>query len=281
LPDLDESVTIEPTMARIRLVALDLDGTLIAVDDHQVHPVVEEAIRRALDREVQVTIATGRSFDFTHAVATGLGLDAPLICHQGTVIRGMDGRMLRNRTLEPEAFTPGLELARARGWQVYLEGRGKLVLEEGRRYSDSLIRIQALPTAWVPDLGQVSWANQFGVYWPGGVRPAYVAELEVAFGAKATVMRTHPDFVNVVAVGVSKGEALSWLAEWLGIPVQAILAVGDSENDISMLTWAGVGVAMGGARREVVEAADWVAPDLAAHGAAAALERFVFGGDDD
>ena len=280
MPDWAESVTIELTMAQIRLVAFDLDGTLIRADDHQVDPVVKRAIRRALDRDVQVTIATGRPFDFARGVAAELGLVAPLICHQGTVIQGMDGRLLRNRTLGPEALAPGLALARASGWQMYLEGRGRLVLEEGRRYSDRLLAIQALPIEWVADLGQVTWANQFGVYCPEGVEAAHVDDLRVACGPAVTVTRTHPDFVNVVPGGVDKGDALSWLAEQLGIPAEAVLAVGDSENDISMLAWAGMGVAMGGARQGVVEAADWVAPGLEEHGAAAALERFVLGGDD-
>lgn len=266
-------------MARIRLVAFDLDDTLMLADDHQVDSVVRSAVRRALARGVQITIATGRPFGFTKPVAAELKLFTPLICHQGTVIQGMDGLLLRNRTLGAEILAPGLELARARGWQVYLEGQGKLVLEEGRRYSDRLLAIQELPTAWVADLGQVTWANQLGVYWSDGAEAAFVADLEAALGSVATVMRTHPDFVNVVPADVNKGEALSWLAEWLGILPEAVLAVGDSENDISMLSWAGTGVAMGGARRAVVEAADWIAPALEEHGAAAALERYVLGGD--
>lgn len=268
-------------MARIRLVAFDLDGTLIRADDHQVHPVVKKAIQRALAQGVQITIATGRPFDFARPVAAELGLVTPLICHQGAVIQEMDGRLLRNRTLEPGVFAPGFALARARGWQVYLEGRGKLVLEVGQRYSDSLLAIQGLPIEWVADLGRVTWANQFGVYWPEGVKTEYAADLDAAFGSLVTVMRTHRDFVNVVPGGVHKGEALNWLAEWLAISPEAVLAVGDSENDISMLAWAGTGVAIGRACEGVVKTADWVAPELEEQGAAAALERFVFGGDND
>jgi Cof subfamily protein (haloacid dehalogenase superfamily) len=266
-------------MAQIRLVAFDLDGTLIRADDHQVRPAVEDALRRALDREVQITIATGRPFAFTRAVAAELGLATPLICHQGTVIQALDGRLLRNRTLDPAALAPGLALARQRGWQVYLEGRGKLVLEAGRTYSGKLFAIQSLPKQWVDDLDAVTWANQCGVYWPDGVEEAYLVELQAAFGPRATVMRTHPDFANVVPAGVDKGEALGWLAEWLGIPAEAVLAVGDSENDASMLAWAGTGVAMGGARPEVVAAADWVAPPFDEDGAAAALDRYLAGGE--
>jgi len=267
-------------MAQIRLVAFDLDGTLIRADDHQIDPVVAGAIRRALDREVQITIATGRSYAFTHGVAAELGLTTPLICHQGMVIQGMDGRLLRNQALSPAVLAPGLALARTRGWQMYLEGKGRLLLEEGWHYSDRLPNIHALPIEWVADLGQVTWANQFGIYWPEGVKAAHVEDLQAAFGPAMTVTRTHPDFVNVVPGGVDKGDALSWLAERLGIPAEDVLAVGDSDNDISMLAWAGSGVAMGGARQGVVEVADWVAPGLEEHGAAAVLERFVLGGDD-
>ena len=81
--------------------------------------------------------------------------------------------------------------------------------------------------------------------------------------------------IEVVPRDVNKGRALAWLAEHYRIPQQAVLAIGDQENDISMLSWAGLGVAMGNAVPSAQQAADWLAPTLENDGAAVALDRFV------
>jgi hydroxymethylpyrimidine pyrophosphatase-like HAD family hydrolase len=195
----------------------------------------------------------------------------------------VDGRLLHSVSFSASELAPALALARARKWQCFLEGSDTLYLESGIVYDEALFVIQAQPTRRVPDLKSVALSksppNQFSVFLPGGVAEDHVAELQASFGTTATVMRTHRQFINAIPAGVSKGRALAWLAERLGIPQSAVMAVGDSDNDASMIAWAGVGVAMGGARVSVLEAADWVAPPLAEHGAAAALERFIFSGD--
>lgn len=265
----------------IRLIALDLDGTLIDPGNNGVHPDVRGAIRRALAQGVVVTLATGRPFAFTRPVALELGLRAPLLCYQGGVIREMDGRVLRQITFAPGVLAPALALARRRQWQFYFEGDGAVYREANLPYDPILAQILALPIHTVADLGaadQVPPPNQFGVYLPAGVTEADVAAVQAAVGPAATVLRTHHAFFNGFPSEVSKGASLGWLAARLGIPRVAVMAVGDADNDASMVAWAGLGVAMGNARPSVLAVADWVAPPLEAQGVAAALERFVLSG---
>ncbi len=263
----------------IRLVAFDLDGTLMDAGENVVHPPVRHAIQLALKKGIIITLATGRPFSFTRSVAAELGLEAPLICYQGGVIQQMDGQVLRNISFSTQALEAPVALARQRGWQCYVEVDGFLFLDGGTDYDQVLFDIHAGPSCTVPDLTAVQPSpNQFSVYLPAGVTAEHVGELQAAFGPAATVMRTHANFINAIPAGVSKGSALAWLAERLGIAQSAVMAVGDSDNDASMVRWAGVGVAMGDARPYVLGAADWVAPALDDHGAAAALERFVLPG---
>lgn len=262
----------------IQLVVFDLDGTLIDIHHNKFHPAIFNTIGRVLDLGVKVTLATGRSFTFTRPLAASLDLRAPLICYQGALIQAMDGSILKNATFSIHALRSALELSRTKNWQHYLEGEGTLFLEQNRHYDDELFSIHAMPTLRVPDLlsSQLK-ANQFSLYLPDGESELVVNELQAAFGKDATVMRTHSNFVNAIPTGVSKGSALAWLANELAIPQQAVLAVGDSDNDVSMLSWAGVGVAMGGARPAAIKVADWVAPPMSEQGAVTALERFVLG----
>jgi Cof subfamily protein (haloacid dehalogenase superfamily) len=260
----------------IRLVAFDLDGTLMDAGENIVHTPVRYAIQRALRQGVIITLATGRPFLFTRPVAVELGLDAPLICYQGGVIHQMDGRVLRNISFSASALESPVALARRRGWQCYVEADGFLFLDGSLDYDQTLFDIHSGPVRPVPDLVAVEPPpNQLSVYLPTGVTPEHVTALQAAFGSAATVMRTHANFINAIPAGVSKGGAVAWLAERLGVPQSAVMAVGDSDNDATMVGWAGIGVAMGDARPSVVDQADWVAPSLEEHGAAAALERFV------
>ena len=83
------------------------------------------------------------------------------------------------------------------------------------------------------------------------------------------------DFINVVAPGVTKGEALKALASHLGIALDEVIAVGDGNNDISLLSSAGLGVAMGNATDRAKEVADYVTLDVERGGVAAAIRKFL------
>jgi hypothetical protein len=266
---------------RIRLIALDLDGTLMEPGENEIHPMVRDTIRRTVKSGVTVTLATGRPYSFTRPVAAELGLTAPLICYQGGVIQETDGRVLRNTTFEIRALTPVLELARQRNWQHYLESDSALYLMVGLDYDEELFSILSLPAHWMAEPANLASdlppTNQVGIYLPEGATEAHVADLRDAAGATATVFRTHSKFITIIPAGVSKAKALAWLAKRMDIPQPAVMAVGDSDNDAGMVRWAGLGVAMGNARPSVLEAADWVAPPIGEAGAAVALERWVLG----
>ncbi len=108
-----------------------------------------------------------------------------------------------------------------------------------------------------------------------GMGEEMAAELHAIFDGRLTVLRSHELFTEVTPPKASKGNALAFLAARYGISQAETLAVGDSDNDISMIRWAGLGVAMGNAAPEVIAAADWVAPPVAEDGLATIIERFV------
>ena len=83
------------------------------------------------------------------------------------------------------------------------------------------------------------------------------------------------DFINVVACDVSKGKALKALVDFLGIDLAEVMAIGDGVNDISLLSSAGLAVAMGNAADELKAVADYVTLDVDHHGVAAAVEKFL------
>jgi Cof subfamily protein (haloacid dehalogenase superfamily) len=106
-------------------------------------------------------------------------------------------------------------------------------------------------------------------------RKRTVSEMVQALGKAVSIVPSHPHLIEALPAGVDKGQGLRWLAAHLGVAQSEVLAIGDSEADVPMLEWAGIGVAMGNASPEAKAAADWIAPTVESDGAAAALQRFI------
>ena len=100
-------------------------------------------------------------------------------------------------------------------------------------------------------------------------------ELAASFAGRLNVVRSHPLFVEIISPRVSKGRGVAHLADLYGVSRAQTIAVGDSGNDLSMVQWAGLGVAMGNASADVKAVADWIAPPVSEDGVAAVIERFV------
>jgi len=265
----------------IRLLALDLDGTLMD-DDMVIRSArARRAISAAQERGVVVTLSTGRMFDATLPFARDLGITAPLICYQGGLIQSPDSDVpLYRAMMEPSLAREALEWCARRGWHLVLYADGDVFLDE-QRHPESFYRdMLGERLIWVDDLHTVLERHEpvkFLVFVEPREADCAAIELRQRFGRRMELTRSHALIVEGNPLGVSKGDALRRLAAHLGIPQAKVMAVGDQDNDASMIAWAGVGVAMGNASHATKSAADWIAPSVAEDGAALAIERFVLG----
>jgi hypothetical protein len=261
----------------IQLVALDVDGTLVDTD-MVVSPRLRQAIKAAQDAGVVFTLATGRGPRSIEPFVQDLGFLAPQICYQGGLIYDVEqAQVLHRATLPPALVHEAIAWAqRAQAdISIYIDGQIYLeTLHHPRAFYD---RWFGLPIHQVPDLTAVVTHDPEKVLFTAEPPAADAIHhaLTQHFGDRAQVLRTHELFVELVPNGTSKGEALAWLAGEYRIDRQQVMAVGDSENDLSMVAWAGLGVAMGNAVPDVKAVADWIAPSVQEDGAAVALERFV------
>jgi Cof subfamily protein (haloacid dehalogenase superfamily) len=260
-----------------RLLALDLDGTLIG-DNETFSPRVRRAVAAAQARGARVTIATGRSPVSTRPFARDLGIVEPLICYQGGQIVQPDGQVLHRVALRRDLAAQVLALAQERGWHVVLYVDG-LVYATELRFPIKFYEAMINPgTQLVSDLSLLLDRDPDKVLLvvdePAQAEPIY-AELQRRFCDRMEIVRSHALFVEANPPGVDKGAGLAWLADHLAVPQAQVMAVGDQDNDAPMVAWAGLGVAMGNASSACKAAADWTAPPLSEDGAAVAIERFV------
>jgi Cof subfamily protein (haloacid dehalogenase superfamily) len=259
----------------IRLIALDLDGTIIG-DEQRFSSRLLRAVAEAQRRGIAVTLATGRSPISTRPFAQELDIHVPLICYQGGLIAEPDGRVLHRVALDRTLAAQAIALAESRGWHVNLYQDGLLYLTEFRHpltFYEALLNPAA---QCVPDLLPLLDHDPDKIIMVAEDNGDEIrAGLQERFDGQMQIVRSHELFIEANPPGVDKGRGLAWLAAHLGVPQSQVMAVGDQDNDAPMIAWAGLGVAMGNASAACKSVADWVAPPLSEDGAAVAIERFA------
>ncbi len=231
---------------------------------------------------VIVTLATGRMFEAALPFARELNIEAPLICYQGGLIQapGADGPLYR-ATMDPQLVREALawsSLGSGRDLHMVVYADDTLFIAEQRRPESFYRDLLGKNLRWVDDLASVLDRHEPAKFL-FIADPPEADRIETAmrqrFGDRLEVVRSHANFVEGNPPGVSKGDGLRRLADHLGMARERVMAVGDQGNDVPMIEWAGVGVAMGNASPASKAVADWIAPPLAEHGVAAAIDRFV------
>ena len=263
----------------IKLVALDLDDTLLN-SSRAISPRNKAAIAAATAQGVVVTLATGRMYRAARPYAAALGVDVPLIVYNGAMIKkGLSGKTLFHRPLAPETTTLVLALLRQQGLygQVYEEDELYTV-----RYTQEAEIYFRQTGVRAREMGETFYTRAWRstkvlAIAPAARVPGIMRWLQEELGEAAYVTTSKPMYVDVLHPQVSKGRALAQLARQLGVTRREVMAVGDSHNDLEMLAYAGLGVAMGNARDEVKERADAVTAANDEDGVAAAMERYVLG----
>lgn len=264
----------------VKLFVSDLDGTMLpnksAVSRENV-----EAVRRAAEAGVVVTIATGRMYEAALPVARELGLDVPIIAYNGGLIKSPSGRVYEEHPLDTQLARDIIAFCHARDWYIQEYSGGRLryaaACAESRYYENS----QGVPGIAVGRDGMlVHAAGNCKLLLVTAGRAETLAraeELNAAFGMSVDVTRSADTLVEIVPKGVSKASALRTLADRLGIPMEETMAIGDAYNDLPMLRSAGKSVAMGNAFPEVKEAADYETLTCEENGLAAAIYAYALG----
>jgi hypothetical protein len=270
----------------IRLIALDIDGTLVG-DDLVIGRRTLEAVGEASRRGIAVVLVTGRMASSALPFAEALGLTGPILAQQGALIRSMPrpgskrpGRLLYHRPLTPEVTVEIVRWCLERGltphfnhleWMIV--GSDESRLDEYRLFVHGRLKV-------VPDIVARASKPVTKVMAVGEGEHSLdvLEEGRAAFAGRAEVTLSHPRFLEFLAPGVSKGSAVRWLARRLRVPLEQCMAVGDQYNDLEMISEVGHGVAMPSAPAAVRAAARYVAPPVAEEGAAQMIERIALDG---
>jgi Cof subfamily protein (haloacid dehalogenase superfamily) len=276
-------------MAPIRLLATDIDGTLLN-SEFRISDADMAALHRVHDDEVEIVLVTGRRHTFALPIARLLGFHLWIISSNGAITRSLAGETF-HRDMLPAATCRKLcaAMREFRGHTVLTfdtEEKGAIVLEHMRelntviqrwleknlQFIDFVIPIEdSLTTDPVQAMfcGSIPWMQQA------------LARLEASkLGADITVVRTeYPlrdlSIVDVLNQGCSKGHALQRWAKYRGIAREEVMAIGDNYNDVEMLAFAGRPFIMGNASQELRDRGWAVTLNNDESGVAAAIEQVL------
>ncbi|MGE5554003.1 MAG: Cof-type HAD-IIB family hydrolase [Betaproteobacteria bacterium] len=264
----------------IRLVALDLDDTLLA-PDLTIPEASRIAVRRAYEQGVAVVVATGRMFRSALPYAEQLGLHLPLVTYNGALVKTAGtGEVLSHTPVPREQAIAVAERCAAEGLDLNVYLDDDLFVARRTPAVEYYETIAGLTARAVGDLGRflreaAGDPTKLLILAEPEETEALARRLGELYRGTLNVMRSRPRFIEIVRQGVDKWEGLLAVAERLGIGPAEIMAMGDSANDREMIRRAGLGVTVPHAPGFLRAEADYVTGADHGLGVAEAIERFV------
>jgi Cof subfamily protein (haloacid dehalogenase superfamily) len=271
-----------PLPSQPALIACDVDGTLFD-ENETITPRTRDAVRAAVTAGARFVVATGRPPRWIRPVVEALGFAPMAVCANGAVIYdSATDRVVSAQTLAVDTLGELAEIATRA-----IPGAGLAVERIGERAHDTatpqFISSPGYEHAWLnPDNTEVSIEDLLSapaiklLIRKTGARSAdMAAELSKHVGIEGDITySTNNGLVEIVPLGISKATGVQEIAKPLGISNDEVVAFGDMPNDVPMLLWAGLGVAMGNAHPDALAAADEVTAPNTDDGVGRVLERW-------
>ena len=266
----------------IKLIAIDIDGTLLN-PQHEVTPGVKRAIQAARDKGIAIVLASGRPFIGVERYLMELDLQREgqyCITNNGALVQKAEsGECVAEVTLNFDDYLYGEKLARERG--VHFQALTKSLLftpnKDISEYTVHEASLTGMPLRYraVEEMDKTAtFPKVMMIDTPETLDEAITRIPQEAYD-RYTIMKSSPYFLEILNKKVDKGAGVKALAERLGLSRDEVMAIGDQENDLAMLTFAGTGVAMGNGIDKVKNIAQFVTKTNMEDGVAHAIEKFA------
>jgi Cof subfamily protein (haloacid dehalogenase superfamily) len=263
------------------MLVADIDGTLLD-DRGKVPEDTKIAINTLKERGFIITIATGRMLKRAEPVAREIGINFPLICYNGAFVTDIyNRRVLLEKPITTAALVYALNHLKCWNYDAVVFENETLITEKITENTKWYIeKCHGVGYDFVGDLpGYVKQKNvkSYKIYAMGDIAgerdvPADLMARLSSFFEVAVADKNH---LEITLKGITKGNAVNFLADANELPHEKIIAVGDDHNDVSMIKRAGLGIAMGNAPEAIKSCADYITGTNSDNGILAVLKKFV------
>ncbi|MBI9011733.1 MAG: HAD family phosphatase [Clostridiales bacterium] len=260
-----------------KLLALDIDGTLLDSEGH-VSESTLEAIKRVQNKGVLVTISTGRPIQGVYKYIKMLDLKAPIITYNGAMIIDSEkDKVIYEQKLDRKDAKQIIDLGRVYDTTMVIWSNNKLYVN---RLDDHVIAYQTLSgeapivinnyeEVYNQGITKIIWINE-----PDKLIQ-YQDEIKSVANESVTYCTSKPHYLEFFDHKVSKAKALAFIGRHCNIKKEEMMAIGDGNNDIEMIEYVGMGVAMGNATPLVKSVANYITSSNNNDGIFKALEKLI------
>jgi Cof subfamily protein (haloacid dehalogenase superfamily) len=245
------------------ILAVDLDDTLLQTD-LTISRRTKSAIKKAEKAGYLVVLASGRISSAMEKYVRFLDLHKKkgyVISSNGALIRESNtGNIVYQVILAPETALMVYDLAEAEGFFVQIYEGDTIYVSRRNEFADADVKLTGLRQVVAEDFRNMVQSGPLKLLIPGD--PMILKPLEEILknylGDKATIFTSKPYFLEILPENCQKGSALAKVAEFVNVPRESIIAIGDSMNDEAMIRWAGVGVCMQNGGEQIKAIADMI-----------------------
>lgn len=264
-------------MANIKLIATDIDGTILKYN-FQFNPEVKDCIKKLNADGIKIVLVTGRMHSSTTFIAEELGLDTPIVSYQGGLIKA-NGETLYERHLDVERAKSIIQWVKKNNVHLNLYMNDELYVENDnetiRRYTGERSAgfiVKSFEKLKLENINKMLLIN-FEDYDKVTLWRDYLANKykDVDF------VKSMPYFCEISHPEATKYHAVKYLTEYFNLQQDEILTIGDQDNDIGLLKAGGIKIAMGNATENLKSVADYVTDTVNNNGFVKAVERYVYG----
>jgi Cof subfamily protein (haloacid dehalogenase superfamily) len=259
------------------LAAIDLDDTLLG-PDHRISARNYRAVRALVERGVTCVIASGRMHEATTRFSDDLALDAPIISYNGSMVKHPHtGEVWRHVRVPANPASEVIRFCAEHGHHLNYYLNDHLYIAARSAWAEFYLRQTGSPVEVIGDLTPLvgSEPTKMILIDSPETTDQLLALFRDRFGESLYITKTNPEYLEFMNPAASKGVALELVANRLGIAREATIAFGDGNNDLPMIEWASLGVAMGTAKPHILAAADEIAPPYNEDGLGEYIEELL------
>lgn len=262
---------------KYRLIATDMDGTLLDKNS-EITDFTREAVKKLIESDIKFILCTGRPLKGVEKYVNQLGLDCPIITYNGAVItHSRTGENIFSQDMDKEEARRVYNLAVEKGTMFIIWSQNKLYASEISEKTAFYEEITSTKAQLIEDFEEILSAGITKMLWydDADILDQWVEELKLAGFNQTTFVKSRRYFLEFFSNKTSKAVAMEKLGEYYGIKREEMIALGDQTNDLPMIEYAGLGIAMGNAVDSVKAAAGYIADTNENDGAAKAMLKFT------
>ena len=266
-------------MCNYKMLCLDIDGTLLN-SEHQITEETKEAIRKVVcEKNVQVVLVSARMPKGITFLQKKLGINGYIICYSGSLILDINGNIIYNKPIDSKITNDILKSVNGYDVSINLYKDDRWIIEKNDDWSD----IESKIVRFDPEINKFSdvisvndniGPNKILILGDSKSNVKVSETLEERFKDHINIYPSKPTYLEIMDKEVCKTEAIIQLLKLLDIKREEVIAIGDNYNDIDMIKFAAVGIAMGNAPEGVKKISDYVTATNDEDGVAKAIYKY-------